>query len=65
MRGAAAGRGGTFEEVYGGNHGCVVAIATFIVWGTGAELKLGEKVGVSGVEAKTRLEPGVVLSFTA
>ena len=64
MRGAAAGRG-TFEEVYGGNHGCVVAIATFIDSGTGAELELGEKVGVSGVEAKTRLEPRVVLSFTA
>ena len=43
----------------------MVAIATFIVWGTGAELELGEKVGVSGVEAKTRLEPEVVLSFTA
>ena len=65
MRGAAAGRGGTFEEVYGGNRGCVVAIATFIVWGTGAELELGENVGISRVEVKTGFEPGVVLSITA
>ena len=51
--------------MYGGNRGCVVAIATFIVWGTGAELELGENVGISRVEVKTGFEPGVVLSITA
>ena len=49
----------------GGNPARGVVVAVLIVWGTGAEFKLGEKVGVSGVEVKAGLEPGVVFSFTA
>ena len=62
---AAADLGGAFEEVYGGNPACGLVVANFIVWRTGAEFKLGAKAGVSGVEVKTGLEPGVVFSFTA
>ena len=52
-----------FEEVFRGNTACGVVVAILIFWGTGAELELGENVGVSGVEVKAGL--GVVFSFTA
>ena len=49
----------------GGKLACGVVVVILLVWRTGAEFKLGEKVGVSGVEVKAGLEPGVVFSFTA